>query len=116
MVLLAGLICSGLILQVDAISPKAYIYTSSNGEYTSSSTEARPISPITTKLLLAQRLGLSQYYSLEGADEATIEILNGFTSPQEQLFLDGIETKRRERKLLAIVENVEQFEGESVSV
>lgn len=109
MLVFTGLICTGLVFQINAFSPKSYVFTSPNGKSYSSSTRETPsISSITARLLFAQRLGLSQYHSLDGADEATVELLNGFESSREQIFLD--EEKHTE-KVLAFIENVEHPDG-----
>lgn len=105
MLVFIGLICTGLVLQINAFSPEAYIFTSPNGKSYSSATRETPsISSITARLLLAQRLGLSQYHSLDGVDEAAIELLNGLEGSREQIFLDEEESRE---KLLAFIENVE---------
>lgn len=104
-----GLICTGLVFQINAFSPEAYVFISPNGNSYSSSTKESPsISSIAARLLLAQRLGLSQYHSLDGADEATIELLNRFEGSRDQIFLD--EEKSTE-KVLAFIENVEHPDG-----
>ena len=109
MLVFTGLICTGLVFQTSAFSPKAYVFTSPNGKSYSSSTRETPsISSITARLLFAQRLGLSQYHNLDVADEATIEFLNGFEGSREQIFVD--EEKRTE-KILAFIENVEHPDG-----
>lgn len=109
MLVFAGLMCIGLVLQINALSPEAYAFISPIGEtYSSSTLETPSISSITARLLLAHRLGLSQYHSLDGADEATIEVLNGFEGSREQIFLD--EEKSTE-KVLAFIENVEHPDG-----
>lgn len=109
----AGLILTGLVLQARALSNTGYLYTSSNGQYTAPSGEATSISSITTRLLLAQRLGLSQYHSLEDASDASLQILNSFEGIQKPIFLDE-SRERRIEKFLAIIENVDQPEGETL--
>lgn len=111
MFLCAGLIVTGLLLQACALSNRAYLYTSSNGQPAAPSGEAASISTITARLLLAQRLGLSQYHSLEDASDASIQVLNSFGGIQEPIFLDET-IERRTNKFLAIIENVDQPEGE----
>lgn len=71
------------------------------------------ISTITTRLLLAQRLGLSQYHSLEDASDDAIQVLNSFGVIQEPIFLDE-SRERRTDKFVAIIENVDQPEGETL--
>lgn len=113
MFLRAGLILTGLVLQARALSNRAYIYSSSNGQYTAPKGEAASISTTTARLLLAQQLGLSQYHSLEDASDASIQILNSFGVIQEPIFLDE-SRERRTEKFLAIIENVDQPEGETL--
>lgn len=109
MLVLTGLIYTGLLFQINAFSPQAYGFTSPNGKFSPSSTKETPsISSITARLLLAQRLGLSQYHSLNGADEAEIKLLNGFEGSREQMFLDE---ETSSGKVLAFIENVEHPDG-----
>ena len=108
MLLSTGLICTGLVLQINA-SHEAYVFTSPNGKSYSSSTKETPsISSVTARLLLAQRLGLSQYHRLDGADETTIQLLNSFKPFREQIFLDE---EKSTAKVLAFIENVEHPDG-----
>lgn len=113
MFLRAGLIVTGLMLQARALSNRAYLYTSSNGQYPAPSGEAASISAITTRLLLAQRLGLSQYHSLGDASDDSIQVLNSFGGIQELIFPDE-SRERRTDKFVAIIENVDQPEGEAL--
>lgn len=113
MFLRAGLIFTGLMLQARALSNRAYLYTSSNGQYAASSGEAVFISTITTSLLLAQRLGLSQYHSLEDTSDDSTQLLNSFGGMQEPIFLDE-SRERRTDKFVAIIENVDQPEGKTL--
>lgn len=109
MLVFTGLLCTGLVLRINAFSPEAYIFTSPNGKSHSSATRETPsISSITARLLLAQRLRLSQYHSLDGVDEAAIELLNGLEGSREQIFLDEEDSTE---KVLAFIENVEHPDG-----
>ena len=110
MLVLSGIVYASVLLQAHAVAPEAFIYTSKNQESTLSHRKAISISPITARLLLAQRLGLSQYHSLEDADDVTIELLNAFGDAQEQIFHDH-DQGRRPDKLLTFIENVEHPEG-----
>ncbi|KAL8918012.1 MAG: hypothetical protein Q9208_007610 [Pyrenodesmia sp. 3 TL-2023] len=65
------------------------------------------LSPATTRLLLAQRLGLSQYFGLEDSDDETLRILNSFGGKQKTL-LSNDEPWMGPQKSLIIVEGVEQ--------
>lgn len=113
MFLRAGLILTGLVVQSRALSNSAYVYCSPNGQYTAPKGEVPSISTTTTRLLLAQRLGLSQYHSLEDASDASIQILNSFGGIQEPIFHDESRGRRTER-FLAIIENVDKLEGETL--
>lgn len=113
MFLRAGLIVTGLVLQSGALSNRAYLYTPSIGQNTAPSGEAASISTITTRLLLAQRLGLSQYHSLGDAGDDLIQVLNSFGGIQEPIFLDE-SRERRTGKFVAIIENVDHPEGETL--
>lgn len=113
MFLRAALILTSLVAQARALSSSAYVYCSPNGQYTAPKGEVPSISTTTTRLLLAQRLGLSQYHSLEDASDASIQILNIFGGIQEPIFHDEGQGRRTER-FLAIIENVDQLEGETL--
>jgi hypothetical protein len=63
-------------------------------------------SPQAARLLLAQRLGLSQYHSLKDADEYTLQALNQFRDTQHPLF-SSKNNDERIGKLLVVVEGVE---------
>jgi hypothetical protein len=72
---------------------------------------ARPtVSPETARLIIAQRLGLSRFHSIEHADAETIRHINEFGGRQPKLF--GEEDADRSRAhLLVWVENAEQDEA-----
>ena len=72
--------------------------------------KAPSVSPSTAGLLLAQRLGLSQYFSLEGADAAVIRSLNHFAGPQKPLFDDHVEEEEL-RKVLIWIDGVDKPES-----
>lgn len=114
MFLRVGLMLTGLVVQAHTLSNSAYLYCSPNGQYSAPKGEVPSISTTTTRLLLAQRLGLSQYHSLEDASDASIQILNSFGGIQEPIFHDGSRGRRTER-FLAIIENVDQLEGETLT-
>ena len=59
------------------------------------------------RLWLANRLGLSSFYSLEQADTNTLSLLNQYEDDQEPLFSPA-ETKSRK---LVIIEGVQSPEG-----
>ena len=85
---------------------EALIYLNHNGR-SSMSSQATLITPNTGRLLLAQRLDLSQYHELGDADAATLNVLNengrpwqSFLGSQDQL-----------SKMLLIIEGVKHPEG-----
>lgn len=96
------LLATGLLV-VRTLAIDASIYVSDLA--TGASREA--LSPATTRLLLAQRLGLSQYYGLEDSDDETLRILNSFGGKQKTL-LSNDEPWTGPQRNLIIVEGVEQ--------
>lgn len=103
---LAGLLSAIAALEAYTVVGEALVYTS---ESWSRPALAGPpsISPRTARLLLAQRLGLSRYHSLQDADESTLDILNTCGGEQQQVFAreDGSEVVE---KLLLVVEGVDE--------
>ncbi len=70
--------------------------------------------PDDAKLLISQRLRVSQSYNLESADENVISYLNRFSAPQR--LLSSSEKQVSERaKLLVVVEGVEPINGQTGS-
>ncbi|KAL8903116.1 MAG: hypothetical protein Q9207_004138 [Kuettlingeria erythrocarpa] len=94
------LLATGLFV-VRILATDASIYLSDLT--TSISREA--FTPATTKLLLAQRLGLSQYYGLEDSDDETLRILNSFGGNQKTL-LSNDEPWTSPQRNLIIVEDL----------
>ena len=107
--LIAGLVWAGAALEASLISAQALIYIS-DASRLSSKAGSPSISPNTARLLFAQRLGLSQYHSLEGADESTLDILNTYGGEQQQIFAQDERPPDPER-LLLIVDGVSNPEG-----
>ncbi|KAL8779395.1 MAG: hypothetical protein Q9213_006963 [Squamulea squamosa] len=70
-----------LLLSARTIASEAYIYLSDSSDIPSPQTLALDA----TRLLLARRLGLSRFHSLEGADEPTLKTLNDFGGRQKTL-------------------------------
>ena len=103
---LVGLFSASAAFVASTVAGEALVYTS---ESWSRQTPADPpsISPSTARLLFAQRLGLSQYHSLQATDESTLEILNVHGGNQQQIFTQE-ERSRDAEKLLAIVEGVDE--------
>lgn len=103
---LASLLWAGAAFEAYAVAGQALVYTSDSW---SRETPAEPpsISPRTARLLFAQRLGLSQYHSLQDADEPTLDILNTYGGEQQQIFAHQHENGAAE-KLLLIVEAIDE--------
>lgn len=70
----------------------------------SQSTSKSTISAENTRLFLAQRLGLSQFHSLENADDDTLRLLDDYGGSQTPLFKSN---DRHVRRLLVIIEGLE---------
>lgn len=68
------------------------------------------ITPETARLVLARRLGLSQYHNLHTADDTTINYLNRFGGRQKRL-LPSYEDEVPLGKLLIVVEGVDEPTG-----
>lgn len=109
MKVLAGLLWASAALEACAVSAQALLYISDQDPVPSKE-DPPSISPITARLLLAERLGLSQYHSLEDADGSTLEILNALGGEQRRLFKDDDQPPRSE-KFLFIIEGVTRPEG-----
>ena len=93
-----------------------YIFDSSALSRSEVSTFPKPnfklpsISPLSSRLLFAQRLGLSRYHTLEGVDDDTLDLLSRFGSQRSSLFADENEELV---KSLVIIEGIDRPEGES---
>ena len=103
---LVGLLSASAAFVASTVAGEALVYTS---ESWLRQTPADPpsISPNTARLLFAQRLGLSQYHSLQDTDESTLEILNVYGGNQQQIFTQK-ERSRDAEKLLLVVEGVDE--------
>ena len=101
---LAGVFWASAALEAYAVVGEALVYTS---ESWSRRTPAEPpsISPHTARLLLAQRLGLSQYHSLHDVDDSTLDTLNTYGGEQQQIFARE-RTSHSSEKLLLVVDGV----------
>ena len=107
MKLLAGFLWTAL--GACSVAAEALIYTS-DVPPPASRAGTPSISPNTARLLLAQRLGLSQYHSLEDADESTLDVLNTYGGKQQQLFTHEEHIRSNDR-LLLVVDGVTKPEG-----
>ena len=83
-----SLVWAVLTLTSYASRPGAKIYIFDDKEH-SPSPNPPSISSETTGLLLAQRLGVSQFHSLKDVDESTLSLLNGHGGPHQSIFADG---------------------------
>ncbi|KAL8766941.1 MAG: hypothetical protein Q9209_006422 [Squamulea sp. 1 TL-2023] len=102
-----GLSWAWLLISARTIASEAYIYLSDASDVPSTQT----LSPDATRLLLARRLGLSRYHSLEGADEPTIKTLNDFGGRQKTLLLSDERWLDPQRNLIIMgdIENSAEF-------
>ncbi|MCJ1435903.1 hypothetical protein MMC27_005279 [Xylographa pallens] len=98
-----ALVSAALVSSVYGGRSEASVYTFGPGSSTSITDN---VTPSTARLLLAHRLGLSQFHILENGDDLTLSILNRFSDSQSSLFASSDEDERV-HKLLVIVEGVE---------
>ena len=98
-----ALVSAALVSSVYGGRLEASVYTF--GANSSPSTTDN-VTPSTARVLLAHRLGLSQFHSLEVEDDLTLAILNRFSDSQSSLFASGDKDEKVHR-LLVIVEGVE---------
>ena len=111
MKLLTALTGAYLINLVHAATSEASVYTFDAGPQPAGAGLTSPsITPETARLVLARRLGLSQYHSLYAADDTTIQYLNRFGGRQKRL-LPSYEDEVSLGKLLIIVEGVDNPGG-----
>lgn len=103
---ISGLLYTVSLLAIRTSAAEAGIYISDSP----SGVSKQALSPATTRLLLARRLGLSKYHSLEGADDAALRILNDFGGKQKAL-LSTDEPRLDNPRNLVIVEGVKDPEG-----
>lgn len=104
---LVGYVCAGLLTVAHAQVPAAHVYDlHATSQHRPAASSSDLVSPETARLILAQRLGLSQYHSLKGVDEQTMWQLNDFGgSPQRLLSNDYGDLGLG--KLLVIIEGVQ---------
>ncbi|KAI4149486.1 MAG: hypothetical protein L6R39_002495 [Caloplaca ligustica] len=102
---ISGLLYTVSLLAIRTSAAEAGIYISDSP----SGVSKQALSPATTRLLLARRLGLSKYHSLEGADDAALRILNDFGGKQKAL-LSTDEPRLDNPRNLVIVEGVKDPE------
>jgi hypothetical protein len=68
------------------------------------------VDPETARLILAQRLGLSQFHSINNPSESIVEQINAFGGRQRKLFGEE-DPKRTQAQLLVWVDGVEDVTG-----
>ena len=111
MKLLAALTGASLISLAQAAISQASVYTfDADPQPAIAGLTSPSITPETARLVLARRLGLSQYHSLHTADDTTIQYLNRFGGRQKRL-LPSYEDEVPLGKLLIIVEGVDDPTG-----
>lgn len=103
---LAGLFWASAAFEAYTVAGGALVYTSESWSHQAVA-EPPSISPHTARLLLAQRLGLSQYHSLQNADESTLAILNTYGGEKRHIFAREEKSQGAE-KLLLVVEGVDE--------
>lgn len=92
---------------VSAASHEAYVCTS--GKSRPLPDPLRLVSPATARLALAQRLGVSQYYTLGDAADEVFDVLNELPGVSSQLLVDA--EPRPFPRVLTVVEEVQDPEG-----
>jgi hypothetical protein len=75
------------------------------------SDDPRTVNPEVSRLILAKRLGLSQFHRLKGLDDDTLRQVDHFGGGQQPLLRDAGDG-RRESSMVIIVEGVENTSGE----
>ena len=104
---LTGLLWATVSLEAHTVLGQALVYTSESWSR-QARVEPPSISPHTARLLLAQRLGLSQYHSLQDPDDLTLDILNTYGGEQQRIFAHDEEGFQGAEKLLLVVEGVDE--------
>ena len=108
----AGIFIAGAISAVQAAVLEAPVYIFNGKSIASASHDLPSLSPETARLVLADRLGLSQYHSILGADELTIHYVNQFGGSRSQQFPnDAPESAHSSNRLLLVIEGVENPQG-----
>lgn len=105
-----SLSCASFLLSAHALASDASIYLSD----ASDTPAPQVLSPHATRLLLARRLGVSNYHSLEGADEPTLKTLNEFGGQQKSILSPDERWQDPQRNLI-IIEDIENPRGNNLS-
>lgn len=107
MKIFSGSLIVSLLLAIPSNARSAHVYLSGR-DTTAISTSREAVSPSTARLIFAQRLGLSDFHSLEGADEDALASLNAYGARQRRLFADE---ESRPSRAVVLVEDVKDLEG-----
>ncbi|KAH8648088.1 hypothetical protein BGZ60DRAFT_521221 [Tricladium varicosporioides] len=105
-----SLLVPALIGAASATSP-ASVYIFEGNDQTNPS-KAPTLSPEQARLVLAQRLGASQYHGLGDASDSTISYINQFGGKKESLFLDVEQDQTPE--LVLIVDGMNEATNEAL--
>lgn len=106
--ILLGILTSTLFGYTQAASSTGFLHTFDR-KSPQSDPNPQTASPETARLILAQRLGLSQYHSLSGIDDLTLQQLNAFGGEPTRFF--GDEDATTPAKLLVLIDGVQDPEG-----
>lgn len=70
------------------------------------------VSPGIARLFLAQRLGVSDFHHLSGADEGALAFLGDFRDDGQEIWFDDAKVEqRKKRRVLLFLEGVEEPRG-----
>ena len=106
------LLAAGLLGSAGAALPSVFTFDQNSNSQTGNAVAT--ISPENARLFFAHRLHLSQYHDLKDASDETLDILNAFGGKQMPLF--GSEDADKTRRILVIVEGVENPEGNQTRI
>ena len=102
------LLAAGIATSTYAAALEAPVYIFDRDAYSRpGSPPAAAVEPSAARLLLAHRLGLSQYHILGDADDFGLQLLNRFGGANPSLFTQDEKADHRDR-LLVVVEGVEK--------
>lgn len=87
-----GFVASSLYCTA-AAAANGHVFTF-DGTATHAAPASSPIDPETARLILAQRLGLSRFHSIKGADAAAIKSINTYGGRHQKLFGEDVDTSR----------------------
>lgn len=101
-----SVLASSLLLALPAAAENALVYLSG-----SPSIDDPPasLSPSDTRLVIAQRLGLSRYHDLNDAGEDTLRAINAYGSSSQSILSTG--QQEHSRQAFVVIEGVVEPEG-----